>query len=325
MDDLSPPLVSVIMPTYRRPALALRAIKSVARQTYPNVELLVVDDDSGDETEKKVKEFFAGHPDLRGTYLLLKNGGPSVARNAGVNASHGEYLVFLDDDDILFPDFIKETLSALGGADASYGAASSDYIAVDGHTWKTYEIANFENVLGPIARSTMFRRKIFFGDELRFDPALRSVEDLDFGMRFFKKYKALAVHRPLNEYFLRAPSFGSSKVFLSGNYQNLYENFILILRRYASDIALRKDMDIIFTVQAGNLAAKAGRMDTARVHFRRALSLHCSAMPLFEYLLTYLGRSIFMACFISMWHINRTMHILKSRGKIKKLEREHVL
>ena len=88
--------VSVIIPTYNRANLITKSINSVLSQTYKNIELLIIDDNSVDETETIVKNI----NDSRIKYIKLKeNKGAAYARNVGIKESSGEYISFLDSDD----------------------------------------------------------------------------------------------------------------------------------------------------------------------------------------------------------------------------------
>ena len=95
---MSQPLVSVIIPTYNRAALVREAIDSVLAQDYPWLEVIVVDDGSGDHTPAVVHAF-----DAALTCIQQPHTGVSAARNRGVAASHGELVAFLDSDDLWLP------------------------------------------------------------------------------------------------------------------------------------------------------------------------------------------------------------------------------
>ena len=96
-------LVSVIIPTYRRPEAVRSAVRSALAQTWSQVEVLVISDGPDPQTRVAVEGL---DPRLR--YLELpSNAGPAAARNAGVEASHGEWLTFLDDDDLMAPAKIE--------------------------------------------------------------------------------------------------------------------------------------------------------------------------------------------------------------------------
>jgi glycosyltransferase involved in cell wall biosynthesis len=92
------PLVSVIIPTYNRAPLLPRAIESVLAQTYENVEIIIVDDGSTDNTQTILKEY-------RDRIRCIRTGnmGTSHARNVGMRASVGQYIAFLDSDDSYYP------------------------------------------------------------------------------------------------------------------------------------------------------------------------------------------------------------------------------
>lgn len=101
------PLVSVIIPTYNRAYLLERAIKSVLKQTYPHIELIVVDDGSGDVTPRTVSKY-----PLR--YVRLpSNRGVALARNRGILKARGNLMAFLDSDDEFLPPKIEKQVKYL--------------------------------------------------------------------------------------------------------------------------------------------------------------------------------------------------------------------
>lgn len=103
-------LVSVIIPTYNRAGIIRRTIESVLAQTYQNLEIIIVDDASKDNTEEVVKAI----EDERIRYVPnAKNHGASITRNNGVEAAKGEYVAFLDSDDVWLPDKIELQLPLL--------------------------------------------------------------------------------------------------------------------------------------------------------------------------------------------------------------------
>ena len=110
MDTLETPLVSVIIPTFNRARLIVRTIESVLAQSYQNMEIIVVDDASTDNTGAVVQHI----SDPRIKYFQLEtNGGPSKARNAGVEQARGEFVAFLDSDDEWDPQKIELQLAAI--------------------------------------------------------------------------------------------------------------------------------------------------------------------------------------------------------------------
>ncbi len=105
-----PPRVSVIIPTYKRADLVLSAVRSVLDQSTPPYEIVVVNDGSPDDTHQRLKPL-ADAGNIR--YLSQENAGQSAARNRGFAASSGEYVAFLDDDDLFAPGKLAWQIEAL--------------------------------------------------------------------------------------------------------------------------------------------------------------------------------------------------------------------
>ena len=105
------PLISVIIPIYKGEKYILQALESVKRQTYPEWEIVVVEDGYRDRAEEIVGEFAQTVPLGRVKFIHLdKNKGPSVARNIAIRHALGEYLAFLDCDDIWNEKHLQETV-----------------------------------------------------------------------------------------------------------------------------------------------------------------------------------------------------------------------
>ncbi|MCC0177747.1 glycosyltransferase family 2 protein [Waterburya agarophytonicola K14] len=104
------PLVSVIIPTYKRGELVSRAINSVLEQSYQNLEIIVVDDHSQDNTADVVGEI---EDDRLRYYCHSTNQGGSAARNTGIKLARGQYIAFLDSDDVWLPQKLTIQLQAI--------------------------------------------------------------------------------------------------------------------------------------------------------------------------------------------------------------------
>jgi glycosyltransferase involved in cell wall biosynthesis len=121
-------LVSVVLPTYNREGSVGEAIESVLRQTYPALELLVVDDASTDGTRARVE----GFGDARISYLRHENNrGGSAARNTGMAAARGELIAFQDSDDVWLPNKLERQIAVLRAAGPDTGAVYCPY-------WREY-------------------------------------------------------------------------------------------------------------------------------------------------------------------------------------------
>jgi len=108
-------VVSVIVPTYNRSALLLEAVDSVYAQTYRPIELIIVDDGSTDDTCRAIDEWGSRHSDPSFTvcYLTQDNQRVCRARNHGLSEATGEFIQYLDSDDLLLPDKLKKQVSFL--------------------------------------------------------------------------------------------------------------------------------------------------------------------------------------------------------------------
>lgn len=101
-------LVSIIIPTRNRAHFLPRALDSIYAQTYPNFEILVVDDGSTDQTGRVVEAY-----DARLRYFLQRHQGVSAARNRALAEARGEYVAFLDDDDMFMPQKLEKQVAYL--------------------------------------------------------------------------------------------------------------------------------------------------------------------------------------------------------------------
>lgn len=185
------PLVSVIIPCFNQGKFLGEAIASVRQQTYPNIEIIVVDDGSTDNTRAVAMSC----ADVK--YVYQTNGGLSAARNYGLAQSNGLFLVFLDADDILYQeaiacnvqyllqnpswafvsgghDKVDEWLNPLNDQEES-GIVSGDH----------YQALLRGNYIGMHA-AVMYRCRVF--DEFRYDTSLRACEDYDLYFRVARKY-----------------------------------------------------------------------------------------------------------------------------------------
>jgi glycosyltransferase involved in cell wall biosynthesis len=199
---MNQPLVSTIIPTYDRPEKLGGAIKSVISQTYDNIEIVVVDDGSANEYVDNVVEDVSGSLP---TQILRhnKNKGIPAARNTGVESANGEYIAFLDDDDVWKAKKIEKQVSVMQGE----GRAVS-------YTWLDRVDEN-GNVTGRVTKTSsgVVRQEVPDGgfpgppavcierdailDVGGFDDSLTRMEDTEFGLRLADKYEYACVPETL--------------------------------------------------------------------------------------------------------------------------------
>ncbi|MGM0427357.1 MAG: PIG-L family deacetylase, partial [Thermodesulfobacteriota bacterium] len=203
------PLVSVIVRTKNRPALLANALTSIARQTYANVEIVMVND--GGEEVRDVAAAAAGGIPV--TYIAHETSkGRAAAANAGLKAARGEYLNFLDDDDILYPDHLQTLVSQIRAnhGKVAYSGVKNVYFhgppEIPQNRVKEEVVFNagfdpdrllFENYIP--AMSVLFSREALSWVE-GFSEALDLFEDWDFWVRISRHTAFQHVEKITAEY-----------------------------------------------------------------------------------------------------------------------------
>jgi glycosyltransferase involved in cell wall biosynthesis len=220
------PLVSVIIPCFNHAKFLAEAIASVHQQTHKNTEIIVVDDGSSDNTRAVSQSF----PDVK--YVYQNNQGLSAARNTGILNSNGEYLVFLDADDLLYPLTIEINLRHLQ-QDQSYAFASGWHDKVD--EWK-YPLLQDEqevvsnnhylhllrgNYIGMHA-AVIYRRWVF--NEFKFDTTIKACEDYNLYFDIARKYPVINHSEKMAAYRLHG-------VNMSANIPFMLKHVLLVLER----------------------------------------------------------------------------------------------
>lgn len=178
--------VSVIIPAYNQAVYVGKAIQSVLDQTYQNLECIVVDDGSKDRTYKIVNEF----EDRRILYIRQLNQGLSAARNTGLTISSGEYISFLDSDDLFTPDKLTKLVEVLEKNPGTALAAGSAYLIDhnDQPIPRQFSSSLPEDssrlLLGnPLHVGSVLLRREWQEKVGLFDTNLKSYEDWDFWLR----------------------------------------------------------------------------------------------------------------------------------------------
>ena len=122
-------LVSVIIPTYKRPEYLLAAVRSVMAQTYEKIEIIVVDDNGEGTSDQLITaEVINNIDDKRLIYhVQKKNMGVCVARNTGISISKGKYVAFLDNDDLFLPQKIEKQVEFFSMSDESLAGCGTWY------------------------------------------------------------------------------------------------------------------------------------------------------------------------------------------------------
>lgn len=200
------PLVSVVVPTCRRPNLLPRALASVLAQTVSDLEVLVVDDGRCDRTAALVD----GFGDRRLRYLRQpENGGPARARNRGMGEARGTFIALLDDDDEWLPEKLARQLPLFERPEVGLVYTGLQVIRPPGHRpppWPEFPEGDLSehmlvrNVVQGSAISVVFRRSLLARVGFQ-DPRFPAIEDYDFMLRLCRACQVAAVAEPLVRYY----------------------------------------------------------------------------------------------------------------------------
>lgn len=211
------PLVSVVIPTYNRAGQVTAAVESVLAQSYSEVEIIVVDDGSSDGTAQAVQRLIEeqGSNGMHIRSFAQANQGASAARNRAIAEAHGEWIAFLDSDDVWLPEKLEWQVRALGQFESVCGACITDaeLVNVSGINTTAFRMAgkHYRETIGiaPDAVKRLVRSFDHFwvstllarADLVRqiggFDPNIVFAEDHDFNFRLALVTCFSYVNKPL--------------------------------------------------------------------------------------------------------------------------------
>lgn len=221
------PKVSVVIPAYNCQDYIAATIESIFSQTYNDYEIIVVDDGSADGTARVISGFSD-----KIKYVYQSNAGPAAARNTGILKARGEYIAFLDHDDVWLPDKLKMQVELLS-RNASLGLVFTDtYIVEDklflspvagslftfqlrpphrGKVLKELFIDNF------IPTPSVMARRDCFDKAGMFNPALVPIEDYDMWLHIAAFYEVDFIDVPLVKYRSRVACFRKNRILTASN------------------------------------------------------------------------------------------------------------
>lgn len=203
MSDSTKPLLSVVITTYNYAEYLPTAVESVLNQTYKNLEVIIVNDGSTDNTDEVIAPYLK---DERIKYIKQKNAGQASAKNCGIKNSKGEYIAFLDADDYWRNDKLERQIK-LFDRDTEVGVVYSDiaFINQDGivnnkmhtpplHSGYVLQELFIDNFVG---FSTSVAKKGCFNKVGLFDEGLAMAIDWDLWLRIACYYKFACINEPL--------------------------------------------------------------------------------------------------------------------------------
>lgn len=232
--------VSVVIPAYNKAALTVKTVESVLGQTYKNIEVIVVDDGSTDDTAQRLLPYYG-----RIKYIHKENGGASSARNTGIQAATGEYVALLDCDDMFLPEKIERSVGHLEQRpDLGFVHTPVYFVNETGRRVRRYPFFGG----GPtgwitgkllkknfICNSTVVTRRGCFEKAGYFDENIFTPADWDMWLRLSEHYKAGYIDAPLTLY-------RSSESYILNNLARSKKECMIVLEKaFQRNRGLRKD------------------------------------------------------------------------------------
>ena len=220
-------LVSVIMPTFNASKFLADSIDSILAQTYSNLELLITDDCSSDETRNILNEYAKKDPRVK-VEFLKDNYGPGIARNRSIERANGRYIAFCDCDDRWMPEKLEKQIAHMTRKDCAL--CSSSYLICDENDKVIgVNISPKHLTLGMMKRDNKIGCLTAIYDIKRlghkfFMPAIRKRQDWALFLNILKECQiCFCVTEPLAYYRQRQQSVSSNKYSLIKYNVNVYE------------------------------------------------------------------------------------------------------
>lgn len=205
------PLVSVIIPFYSGANWLNEALLSVQKQTYKNMEVLVINDGSVEDISDIIDKY-----DLSITIINKTNGGPASARNKGIDNANGKYVAFLDSDDLWLPDKLEKQITEMEMKNYIWSQHSYEMFWEDGNKTK---VVNTNKYSGFVYRDcyisfkvqtscVVVLRSILINEKIRFPINKRYGQDGDFYKQIAKKYPLGYIDGILSRFRIRGSNAG---------------------------------------------------------------------------------------------------------------------
>lgn len=288
------PLVSVIIPTYKRPDKLDRAIESVLCQTYKAYEIIVIDDNNPNTEDRllteKCMEKYKSNEHIK--YIKHdKNRNGSAARNTGIKYSKGKYIMLLDDDDEFLPEKMKAQVLCMEARDNSWGACYTRYYDIDlnGRVVMTCAekregkllIEELKRNLFVHAGSNLMIRKSIVEEIGGFNERFIRNQDVEFLVRILKKYKLAYV--PV--WGLKVYKHNEKR---STSYDELTRNYLSAFQKEISSLDEKSRSEVLLFIDLqtlrNRLQSSGHQIDGIKMIFERKMPIRIVAKYCFHLL-----------------------------------------
>ncbi len=329
------PKVSVIIPAYNAEKYIAETLDSVVNQTYSDFEVIIVDDGSKDGTVSIIKQYQGKYPE-KIRLIQKENGGPASARNVGIKVATGEYIAFIDADDLWLPRKLEKQISFFESQPTQVGLVYTDGKKFDDDgTWTLPEHLRHNYIEGRIYKdllrsnvipnqSVVVRNECF--DQVGLfseSPKIVSSEDYDMWLRIARKFEISFLNEVLSLY--REHNLGISK-----RYEQSINANIAVLENHLKMADGNKELEYVIKdlisqdlFSLGYYSLKDGNKTLARSEIGKSLNIRYDFKRFLTKLSTYLPTKLLIILNRFIKSVAKPAEIVKSKEDFNKLMTLH--
>lgn len=286
------PLVSVVIPNYNRQQLIQRAIDSVLNQTYPNLEIIIVDDNSTDESKEVINQYLKKHKNIQAIFSPI-NKGANYCRNIGIQNTKGSYVAFLDSDDSFVDSKIEKQMNFLKTENADI--VFCDFVN-HGNINKlknksgiiTLKDVIFDNQLGGF--STFLIKKDVLTEVNCLDESLPSCQDWDLIIKVLKEHKGFFVGEKLVDYYVQEDSITKKPDKVIEGHEIVFKKVNKLNRELK--IVDSKQLESKQNFVLASILLKHGIVREARYYFKKSIILKPNFLSGIYFLASFINISV---------------------------------
>ena len=259
-------MISVIIPVYNKDRQIIDCLNSVINQTYKNYEIIIINDGSTDQSERKILDFIENKQNVK--YIFQKNQGVSSARNTGIKAARGEYIVFIDADDYIDNDYFEKLMEyknsdlVISGYVEVYTNTEKKYCPIKKRIIKSqykdelFNNKNFRYIIVPYLK--LFHTNIIKKNGILFNNNISYGEDAIFTSEYIKycnEIELIDCTGYKNRILLDTLSHKYIKDLLRKNIficERLIENYNLNINKYAKSFVVMNYMQNVIYNEVSN-------------------------------------------------------------------------
>ncbi len=269
-------LVSVIVPVFNRQDYVAETIESIVKQTYKNIEIIIINDGSTDNSEKIIRTFQSQYPDIINV-INQQNQGQVKARNNGLKIARGEFIAFLDSDDVWLLDKLEKQVCLFN---KKVGLVYSGVQYID--TWGNVigEEQCDQNIKGAVYEKLIVKNRMTGGTVIvrnealkkvgLFDETFEAAENWDLWIRVTQFYEVNFVDEALLKYRKHSGNMSSNNTLMLDATHSILEKYCLNtniegVAAEACEIATAN-----YYYRVGVYQTSVGDYSTARANFKKA-------------------------------------------------------